>query len=111
MVAIMSLGFIAFPLSPRNNPTVTAHLLEKIGVDLLFVSEDSAMQALAREANELLAGRGIKSVEVVPMVRSLHLADKDAGDTLKDGINDITDSDVTVIMHSSGEPFQLCPRS
>lgn len=104
MIAIMSLGHIAFPLSPRNNPTVTAHLLEKMEVTQLFASEDSTIQALAQDANDLLVGKGMKAVKLIPMVKVMDLErDGDtSGEVLEAGINDIADTDVTVILHSSG---------
>ena len=61
MVAIMSLGYIAFPLSPRNNPVVTAHLFEKMNPILVFTSEDSAMQGLAQDANKLLDAKIVQT--------------------------------------------------
>ena len=102
MIAIMSLGYIAFPLSPRNNPTVTAYLLDKIGVVQLFVSEDAAMQSLANEANKLSVEKGLLAVELIPMVKSMELHSKEPVNILDTGIRDIKDNDVTVIMHSSG---------
>ena len=99
----MSLGYTVFPLSPRNNPTVTAYLLEKVGVHQLFVSEDLVMQTLAKEANKILSDKGNQPIALASIVRFAHLEDRDMGGALKDGIIDIADTDITVIMHSSGK--------
>ncbi|KAI0657838.1 acetyl-CoA synthetase-like protein [Cubamyces menziesii] len=99
-VAVMALGYIVLPLSPRNSSIVTAHLLEKTGVRQLYVSTDDAMQNLARASVELLAHKGIK-VDVVPMVTPDDWS-KPAKGTGKAAMKDIADTDVTIIMHSSG---------
>ncbi|KAF7797380.1 hypothetical protein EIP86_008575 [Pleurotus ostreatoroseus] len=101
-LAIMSLGHIAFPLSPRNSPVVTAHLLEKVGVDYIFVSEDPDMQALAKEANELLVAKGLQAVNIVAMTSIMNLDPEDTTAGLETGIKDIADTDVAIILHSSG---------
>lgn len=103
MLAIMSLGHIAFPLSPRNSPIVTAHLLEKMGVTQIFVSEDSMMQTLAQDTNGLLVGKGMQAVKLIPMVSVMSLNTSTLGEALENGIRDIAEADVTVILHSSGE--------
>ncbi|KAJ3557933.1 hypothetical protein NM688_g1205 [Phlebia brevispora] len=103
LVAIMSLGYTAFPLSPRNNPGVTAHLLEITGVQELYVSEDSAMQALASESAKLLSEKGLK-VELLQMVKFTGLQGaKDRFEQFtRQSVVDIEDNDVTLILHSSG---------
>ena len=97
----MSLGHIVFPLSPRNSPVVTAHLLEKVGVDYVFVSADSDMQALAKEANESLVAKGLQAVSLLPMISIMSL-DNNTAEILNIGIKDIADTDVAIILHSSG---------
>ena len=102
MVAITSLGYTAFPLSPRNSPIVTSHLLERQNVVQLYVTSDSAMQTLAHEANKLLSDKG-KGVALLPMVRFAELSALKVSSILETGIVEIADTDVTVILHSSGK--------
>ncbi|KZT21918.1 acetyl-CoA synthetase-like protein [Neolentinus lepideus HHB14362 ss-1] len=97
LVGIMSLGYTAFPLSPRNSPTVTAHLLEVTGVSQVYVSEDPAMQAIMRGAFDILHDKGL-IVEPLPMIKPTDYA-KSSG---PGKVVDIGDNDVTVILHSSG---------
>ncbi|KAI0325861.1 acetyl-CoA synthetase-like protein [Cubamyces sp. BRFM 1775] len=99
-VAIMGLGYIVLPLSPRNSPTVIAHLLEKTGARQLYVSADDAMQNLSRASMEILAQKGIK-VDVVPMITTEDWSKPTKG-TGRAAMKDIADTDVTIIMHSSG---------
>ncbi|TBU58486.1 acetyl-CoA synthetase-like protein [Dichomitus squalens] len=97
LVAIMSLGFTAFPLSPRNNPTVTAHLVEVTGITKVLVSEDLAMQTLIKEASAVLTKKGI-TIEPLLMPKPGDYADASGMRTVKE----IGDNDVTIILHSSG---------
>ncbi|TBU40122.1 hypothetical protein BD309DRAFT_1082947 [Dichomitus squalens] len=97
LVAIMSLGFTAFPLSPRNNPTVTAHLVEVTGITKVLVSEDLAMQTLIKEASAVLTKKGI-TIEPLLMPKPGDYADASGMRTVKE----IGDNDVTMILHSSG---------
>ncbi|KAI0669497.1 acetyl-CoA synthetase-like protein [Trametes maxima] len=99
-VAILSLGWTAFPLSPRNSPVVTAHLLEKTGTVQLYASEDAGMQALASASVKLLNEKGIH-VDVLPMIKPEDWLSVPAGSTPATVV-DIKDDDVTVILHSSG---------
>lgn len=105
-VAIMGLGYTAFPLSPRNSPTVTAHLLEITGVVQLFVSDDPSMQTLAKESAKLLAERG-REVELLPMVKFADLKRDSSGFSheVEKGVTDIADDETAIILHSSGEPI------
>ncbi|KAI0314061.1 acetyl-CoA synthetase-like protein [Amylostereum chailletii] len=101
-LAIMSLGFTAFPLSPRNSAAVTAHLLEKTGVVQLFVSGDLAMQTLAQDAVKILADKGLE-VQLLPMVKYADLKRNTDNDNVGDAkMVDIADDHVTLILHSSG---------
>lgn len=104
----MSLGHIAFPMSPRNSPIVTAHLLEKVEVAHVFVSGDPMMQTLVKGANALLVGKGLRAVKMLPMINAMGLATNAFGEALETGINEIADTDVTVILHSSGRRSRQC---
>ncbi|OJT05247.1 hypothetical protein TRAPUB_3954 [Trametes pubescens] len=99
-MAIMSLGYTAFPLSPRNLPVVTAHLLEKTGVSQLYASEDAAMQGSAKAAAKLLEEKGLH-VDLLPMIKPEEWVSLPAG-VEPFSLADIADTDVTVILHSSG---------
>ncbi|KAI0629572.1 acetyl-CoA synthetase-like protein [Trametes polyzona] len=99
-LAILSLGFIAFPLSPRNLADVTAHLLEKTGVTQLYVSGDAGMQNLAKGAAEILSKKDY-SVDLLPMITPSDWVSVPA-DAETTRVVDIADTDVTVILHSSG---------
>ena len=105
-IAIMTLGYVAFPLSPRNSAAVTAHLLETTGVSLVFVSEDAAMHALAIEAIKILNGKGVH-VRATPMVK-LEDVKATVGNARDVVATDIANDDVTFILHSSGKPREVC---
>ena len=100
----MTLGFVAFPLSPRNSAAVTAHLLQTTGVSLVFVSEDAAMQALAAEAVKILSAKGV-DVQATPMVKLIDVK-ANIGSACDVVVTDIADDDVTFILHSSGKSNQ-----
>ncbi len=93
----MSLGYVAFPLSPRNNPIVTAHLLETTGATHVFVSRDTAMRSVIEGAATVLGKKGIK-IDVFDMPRSSDYEQTSAHPQ----VVDIADDDVTIILHSSG---------
>ncbi|OSC97571.1 acetyl-CoA synthetase-like protein [Trametes coccinea BRFM310] len=101
IIAIISLGYTAFPLSPRNSAAVTAHLLESMGVVQLYASKDAGMQTLAREAIEILAKKGI-SVETIPMITPEDHESATSALPAADVPVHIDDDDVTIILHSSG---------
>ncbi|KAI8993761.1 acetyl-CoA synthetase-like protein [Trametes punicea] len=100
MVAIMSLGYTAFPLSPRNSAEVNAHLLEVSGAVQLYVSRDDGMQTLARKAVDILGSKAIE-VELVPMITPEEYASPSTT-TSANQLVDIADDEATVILHSSG---------
>ncbi|KAL7277648.1 hypothetical protein ACG7TL_008575 [Trametes sanguinea] len=104
IIAIISLGYTAFPLSPRNSAAVTAHLLESTGVVQLYASKDAGMQTLAREAIEILAKKGI-SVETIPMITPEDHESAISALPAADVPVHIEDDDVTIILHSSGQIF------
>ncbi|KAI0050801.1 acetyl-CoA synthetase-like protein [Auriscalpium vulgare] len=64
---ILSLGFVPFPISPRNSPAAVAHLIRSSHIIQLFVSNDSAMQTIATEALDILKQEGTY-VELLPMI-------------------------------------------
>ncbi|KAI0708460.1 acetyl-CoA synthetase-like protein [Earliella scabrosa] len=97
LVAIMSLGYTAFPLSPRSSSTVTAHLLETTGASQLLVSDDAAMQSLAQAAIAILEQKGV-AIAVQKMLRPEDYRQASS----HPGMVDIGDDDVTVFYHSSG---------
>ena len=105
MVAIMALGYTAFPLSPRNSASVTAHLIRTVGVEQVYVSADAAMQSLMKDSVGVLSSEeNGRVVEVLPMIKFDELNDSKDGeeDPLADGVKEIADGEVTVILHSSG---------
>ena len=110
MIAIMSLGHAVFPMSTRNTPLVTAHLLEKVGVTHVFINEDSAMRKLAEEANNLLVKKGLQSAQIAQMISVVDSKINTFTEALETGINEIADNEVTVILHSSGKASLRCPR-
>ncbi|KAL1937899.1 hypothetical protein VTO73DRAFT_12792 [Trametes versicolor] len=99
-VAIMSLGYTAFPMSPRNLPVVIAHLLEKTGGLQLYVSEDAATQSFARDAAKLLEQKGIH-VDLLSMIKPDEWLSLPAG-VEPFPIVAVADTDLAVILHSSG---------
>ncbi|KZV69420.1 acetyl-CoA synthetase-like protein [Peniophora sp. CONT] len=58
MFGIQHTGAVPFLISTRNSPTAVSHLLRSTATEWLFVSEDSALRALAAEAIRLLAEDG-----------------------------------------------------
>ncbi|KAI9059888.1 acetyl-CoA synthetase-like protein [Trametes sanguinea] len=100
-IAIMSLGYTAFPLSPRNSAAVTAHLLEITGVVQLYASKDAGMQTLAHNALAILDKKGI-SVQTSPMVVPEDYASSTSVPSAEQVPVAIEDDDVTIILHSSG---------
>ena len=103
MIAVMSLGHAVFPMSTRNTPVVTAHLLEKVGVTHVFISKDLAMRELAEEANKLLAEKGLRTAQITQMISVMDSRINTFSEALEAGINEIADNEVTVILHSSGK--------
>ncbi|CDO69440.1 hypothetical protein BN946_scf184791.g35 [Trametes cinnabarina] len=100
-VAITSLGYTAFPLSPRNSAVVTAHLLEVTATVQLYASADIGMQTLARDAIDLLGKKGLE-VQVVPMVTEKDYSSPVPALPAVQVPVDTEDNDVAIILHSSG---------
>lgn len=101
VTAIMRLGLTAFPIGPRNTAHAVASLLKRTGTLLIFVSEDEPMQALARESAEELAQDGLK-LEIAPMIKFEDITGKKVTSKEDGPIRKLGQSEVTVILHSSG---------
>ncbi len=99
-VAIMSLGYIAFPLAPRTTPAVIAHLLSSTGAKHVIASEDASVQVLLRDACDILKDKGLQ-VTSSPIVRPDEYSRATSKKT-DHKVVDIADNDVTLILHSSG---------
>ncbi|KAI0800375.1 acetyl-CoA synthetase-like protein [Fomes fomentarius] len=99
-VAIMSLGYIAFPLAPRTTPAVIAHLLSSTGANHVIASEDAPVQDLLRDARDILKDKGFQ-VTSSPMVMPDEYS-RATGNEKNHEVVDIADNDITLILHSSG---------
>ncbi|KAJ7171157.1 acetyl-CoA synthetase-like protein [Mycena filopes] len=99
LIAIMSLGHTAFPMSPRNNAEATAHLLEKTGASYIFTNTEGTSPSLVKDAVALLSKQGVH-VEIFPMAQYeelLSATDVEAAD-----LPPIHADDTVLILHSSG---------
>ncbi|KAJ6625067.1 acetyl-CoA synthetase-like protein [Mycena sp. CBHHK59/15] len=102
LIAIMSLGLVAFPMSPRNNAEATAHLLKETGARHIFVNTVGPANELVRDAAALLSKEGIE-LELLRMVKFDELTrESDVEDVDSEGVPKIGNDDVVVILHSSG---------
>ncbi|KAJ7649209.1 hypothetical protein B0H17DRAFT_1147834 [Mycena rosella] len=54
ILAIMALGYVAFPMSPRNDAQTAANLLKATGVQYMLVDTGGSIHALARDAVQTL---------------------------------------------------------
>ncbi|KAJ7485527.1 acetyl-CoA synthetase-like protein [Mycena latifolia] len=100
LIAIMSLGLTAFPMSPRNNAEATANLLKNTGALSMFTNTNGPVSDLAKEAVALLSKDGLK-LDLLPMVQcenSTQVLNAAAGKRTQQ----IEDNDVMLILHSSG---------
>ncbi|EIW54137.1 acetyl-CoA synthetase-like protein [Trametes versicolor FP-101664 SS1] len=102
LVAIMSLGYTAFPIAHSLSADAVAHLLEAKGVMQLWVSGDEKVQALAHCTMDMLGKKGI-ALTVLPMVTPQEYAQRGKTSTswAREVVR-IADDEVTVIYHSSG---------
>jgi hypothetical protein len=100
LVAIMTLGFTAFPMAPRNNAETTVNLLKATGASYMFVEPGGAINELAEEVAGLLVGQGTE-ITLLPMVKfqDLTVDDQLASSMRPQKVND---SDAVLILHSSG---------
>ncbi|KAI0645046.1 acetyl-CoA synthetase-like protein [Trametes meyenii] len=115
MVAVMALGYTAFPLATINNAEAVAHLLGATGTVQLLApvgEDDEETQRVAREAADILRGRGT-TLELLPMVKPEdYLRPRKAvspaavNDHSEESgvlrVVDIADEDTALILHSSG---------
>ncbi|KAJ6507578.1 acetyl-CoA synthetase-like protein [Mycena vulgaris] len=99
-VAIMSLGHVVFPMSPRNGAQITANLLRDTGVRYLFVDKGGPIHELAKEVVQRLSAEGIP-IGVFPMLQFSDIsADIDVEYALP--ALEVNDQDTMLILHSSG---------
>lgn len=99
----MSLGWTAFPMSPRNSAEGTARLLKETAARWIFTNTDGPINALVREAADLLASDGVE-LELLPMLAygDLHGGSGNALDAKHFKITRIAHDDTMLILHSSG---------
>ncbi|KAI0030733.1 acetyl-CoA synthetase-like protein [Vararia minispora EC-137] len=105
MLGIMQTGCTPFPVSTRNSVTAVAHLFRMMDVHQAFVSEDPAMQALSKQATDMLAKENYR-LELLPIPRFDDLYD-DSSNSFLPTLNDVrilpySANSVAVIFHSSG---------
>ena len=101
MVAIMSLGFVVFPMSASNDARAIAHLAETVGVRQILVSEDEETQALVHDAAGVLRDRGV-TVDLVPMIKYTDSEPTPGEEPYVTVANSIPDDEVMIYLHSSG---------
>ena len=100
LMAIMNLGFPAFPMSPRNSAEATAELLKQTGAVQMFTNTDGPIHALAKETAALLSKDGVK-LDIFPMVKYDDLIRaEDAVETKR--MPRVGNDDIVLILHSSG---------
>ncbi|KAJ7446333.1 acetyl-CoA synthetase-like protein [Mycena latifolia] len=99
-LAIMSLGYIAFPMAPRNTAQITANLLKDTGVRYIFVDTSGPINNLAKEVSELLAGEETK-IHMFPMIQFGDLAARSDSKCALNALP-LNDDDTMLILHSSG---------
>ncbi|KAI8971004.1 acetyl-CoA synthetase-like protein [Trametes punicea] len=100
MLAIMSLGYVAYPLSPLNSAEAVAHLLKARGVTQVFVSDDQQTRNIAHVAIDIMRKEG-NEVDMLPMIRPDDYASLPHTVNLMKTV-DIDDDDIVLILHSSG---------
>ncbi|KAJ7136795.1 acetyl-CoA synthetase-like protein [Mycena epipterygia] len=103
LIGIMSLGWTAFPMSPRNSAEGTARLLKETGASRIFTNTDGPINSLARDAAALLASDGVE-LELLSMLTygDLHGGSGDAQDAKDFKIIRMAHDDTMLILHSSG---------
>ncbi|KZT73708.1 acetyl-CoA synthetase-like protein [Daedalea quercina L-15889] len=76
VMGIQRAGYVPFPISTRNSPAAVAYLLEKTGVQHVFVGLDHAMQNLFADAVEVLKSQypsaGIPTASLMPEFGDLY---------------------------------------
>ncbi|SJL11225.1 uncharacterized protein ARMOST_14628 [Armillaria ostoyae] len=107
MMSISRANYVFFPISPRNSAPAVAHLLHNVGVQHILVGRDASMQALARDALEILRSRYLPAelpkTSVAPAFEDLFLPEWQKNTSAEDlPLRDV-DPDATIMyLHSSG---------
>ncbi|KAJ7158106.1 acetyl-CoA synthetase-like protein [Mycena filopes] len=99
LVAIMSLGHTAFPMSPRNSVEATASLLKTTGAAHIFTNTDEPNHALANDAAALLSKDGFH-LDILPMPRYEELINMPDVKAME--LPQIHNDDTMAVLHSSG---------
>ncbi|KAJ7171136.1 acetyl-CoA synthetase-like protein [Mycena filopes] len=99
LIAIMSLGYTAFPMSPRNNAEATANLLKTTGAAYIFTNNDGPNHTLVNDARALLSKDGL-SLDILPMPQYKDLMNM--SDVKAMELPQIHNDDTMLILHSSG---------
>ncbi|TFK32327.1 acetyl-CoA synthetase-like protein [Crucibulum laeve] len=104
VVGIMHTGSTPFPISTRNSVGGVAHLLRESGARLLFISPDSGMQRLGRDAVTMLAQDGTTvGILDMPQFTDLYNSEEILGDV---GLVEVHPHQPMIILHSSGSTAQ-----
>lgn len=106
-------GCTVFPISTRNGPAAIAHLLSQTQASYLFVSNEPAIQNIAREAvhgtdsfKQSVAGK--PEIHLMPVFEDLFSADSSEHHVMSDMPQGYDLDAPAVILHSSGM-FVSCP--
>ncbi|KAK0216122.1 hypothetical protein IW262DRAFT_1449678 [Armillaria fumosa] len=107
MMSILRANYVFFPISPRNSAPAVAHLLHKVGVQHVLVGRDASMQALARDALEILRSQHLSAelpkTSVAPAFEDLFLPEWQKNTNAEDLPLKSVDPDATIMyLHSSG---------
>lgn len=98
---LIRLGYLAFPISPKNSEAGIAHLLEKMSVDFVLVSRDAQMRRLVEAGLEGMSGPK-PTVLGVPLFEELFTGGETDDDLPPlDQLNRDLDEPV-LTLHSSG---------
>ncbi|KAK0447907.1 uncharacterized protein EV420DRAFT_1713021 [Desarmillaria tabescens] len=107
MMSILRANYVFFPISPRNSAQAVAHLLHKVGVQHVLIGRDASMQALARDALEVLKSQYLVTeppeTSVAPAFEDLFLPEWQKNTSAEDLPLKEVDPDSTIMyLHSSG---------
>ncbi|PBK96038.1 acetyl-CoA synthetase-like protein [Armillaria gallica] len=107
MMSVLHASYVAFPISPRNSAQAVAHLLHKVGVQHVLIGRDASMQALARDALEVLKSQYLATklleTSVAPAFEDLFLPEWQKNTSAEDLPLKEVDPDFTMMyLHSSG---------
>jgi long-subunit acyl-CoA synthetase (AMP-forming) len=100
---ILRAGLTPFPISPRNSDLGVANLLEKEGVQIMFVSKDQTMQKLAAAAIKHLPESAKDNLKLLPMpsYEDLYSTSAETFEPLPP-MKKPDPSSIAIILHSSG---------